>query len=157
MRAAKLVRGKPVPKQPPPPRYPPTGQESISFPQVIRDLPASILRIIRAFPGFAIIGATPSLLSFPVDTALNKKKYYNRRTRRQDGWNGGWLRKQQTPETRPILAGDLQDNRRQRRGNGRRRISPGDYQPVMRRDFGRQPAPPLYMTSVGWWLWITCG
>ena len=157
MWAAKLVRGKPVPKRPPPPRYPPTGQESIGFPQVMRGLAASILRIIRAFPGFVIIGATPSLLSFPVDTALNKKKYYNRRTHRQDGWNGGWLRKQQTPETCPIFAGDLQDNRRKLRGNGRRRVSPADYQPVMPGCFGTGLRQPLAPCSVGGWLWITCG
>ena len=77
------------------------------FAKVIHGFAVSILRITRAFLGFAIIGATPSLLSFPVDTALNKKKFYNRRTASEDGWNGGWLRKQETPETRTIFAGDL--------------------------------------------------
>lgn len=131
------------------------------FAKVIHGFAVSILRITRAFPGFAIIGATPSLLPFPIDTALNKKKYYNRRTRRQEGWNGGWLRKQQTPETRPIPAGDLQDNRRQRRGNSRRKVSPGDYQPVMPGFYPTGPAPaPAHgasRTVAVDNLWITMG
>ena len=61
------------------------------FAKVIHGFAVSILRITRAFLGFAIIGATPSLLSFPVDTALNKKKFYNRRTQlvKMNGTGGG--------------------------------------------------------------------
>ena len=61
------------------------------FAKVIHGFAVSILRITRAFLGFAIIGATPSLLPFPVDTALNKKKFYNRRTQlvKVNGTGGG--------------------------------------------------------------------
>ena len=72
------------------------------FAKVIHGFAVSILRITRAFLGFAIIGATPSLLSFPVDTALNKKKNYNRRTQlvKMDGTGGGSEnRKHQKPAT----------------------------------------------------------
>lgn len=152
-----LRPGETCPQATIPSRYGPPPQESMLFAKVIHGFAVSILRITRAFPGFAIIGATPSLLSFPVDTALNKKKYYNRRTHRQDGWNGGWLRKQETPETRNIFAGDLQDNRGQRRGNGRRKVSPTDYQSVMPGCFVTGLRQLLGSCSVGEWLWITCG
>ena len=131
------------------------------FAKVVHGFAVSILRITRAFLGFAIIGATPSLLSFPVDTALNKKKFYNRRTALEDGWNGGWLRKQQTPETRPIIAGDLRrtcaELARNLQEEGFTGGLPARNSRMFRMAACYAPAHGVSRAAIVDNLWITCG
>lgn len=92
---------------------------------------ASCLRITCDFLGFAVIAATPIPFPFPVDTALNKKKNYNRRTQLVKVGTGGWLGLQETPETSMIRPDNSQEDRR----NSRRTVSPGDYTAVMSGSF----------------------